>query len=166
MCSSFSTEFWLQWSQILRSSGVLGIVNLPVSIFKLWFPILNLEARKLRPRNTAQTTDLRPRKPRPRKPRPRKHRPRKHRPRNLKRVLKTYTFDENSLRMALIFPIVYGYWCADFAFFSVVWRLSIAIAGLSNKNRQQSNAGFLCSSRIYDCVMECLSLLFFFYLFP
>ena len=23
MCSSFSTEFWLQWSQILRSSGVL-----------------------------------------------------------------------------------------------------------------------------------------------
>ena len=59
-----------------------------------------------------QTTDLRPRKPRPRKhrprkhrprkPRPRKHRPRKDRPRNLKRVLKTQIFDENSLRMALI----------------------------------------------------------------
>ena len=43
----FSTEFWLQWSQILRSSGALGIVNLPVSIFKLWFPILNLEATRL-----------------------------------------------------------------------------------------------------------------------
>ena len=58
-------------------------------------------------RQRRQTTDLRPRKPRtrkhrPRKPRPRKHRPRKHRPRNLKRVLKTYIFDENSLRMALI----------------------------------------------------------------
>ena len=43
----FSTEIWLQWSQILRSSGALGIVNLPVSIFKLWFPILNLEATRL-----------------------------------------------------------------------------------------------------------------------
>ena len=31
--------------------------------------------------------------------------------------LKIYIFDENSLRMALIFPIVYGYWRADFAFF-------------------------------------------------
>ena len=47
MWSSFSIEFWLQWSQILRSSGVLGIVNLPVSIFKLWFPILNLQATRL-----------------------------------------------------------------------------------------------------------------------
>ena len=46
-------------------------------------------------------------------------------------------------------------------FFLVVWRLSKAIAGLGNKNRQQSNAGFLCWSRIYDCVMECLSLLNF-----
>ena len=34
----------LQWSQFLRSSGVLRIVNLPVSIFKLWFPIVTLEA--------------------------------------------------------------------------------------------------------------------------
>ena len=47
--------------------------------------------------------------------------------------LKTYTFDENSLRMALIFPIVYGYWRADFAFFFAVWRLSIAIAGLATR---------------------------------
>ena len=31
--------------------------------------------------------------------------------------LKTFTFDENSLRMARIFPVVYGYWRADFAFF-------------------------------------------------
>ena len=38
-----STEFRLQWSQILRSSGVLRIVSLPV----VWFPILNLEAMRL-----------------------------------------------------------------------------------------------------------------------
>ena len=51
----------------------------------------------------------------------RKHRPRNHRPQTSKtqtsklRVSsKTYTFDENSLRVALIFPIVYGYWRADF----------------------------------------------------
>ena len=37
-----------------------------------------------------------------------------------KTSLKTYTFDENSLRMALIFPIVCGYRRADFAFFLVV----------------------------------------------
>ena len=43
------------------------------------------------------------------------------RPRNLKQVLlKTYTFDENSLLMARIFPIVYGYWRADLCFFLVV----------------------------------------------
>ena len=68
--------------------------------------------------------------------------------------LKTYTFDENSLRMALIFPIVYGYWHADFAFFC---RLTFiySYCWTGNKNRHQS--------RIYDCVMECLRN---FYLFP
>ena len=39
---------------------------------------------------------------------------------DLRPSLKTNTFDENSLRMALIFPIMYGYWRADFAFLLVV----------------------------------------------
>ena len=44
---------------------------------------------------------------------------RKHRPQTLKLriICKTYTFDENSLRVALVFPIVFGYLDADFAFF-------------------------------------------------
>ena len=68
--------------------------------------------------------------------------------------LKTYTFDENSLPMALIFPIVYGlagmptllfFFCCLTFIYSYCWT--------GNENRQQSNAGFLCWSRIYDCVM-------------
>ena len=49
MCMQFifNQIYRLQWSRILRSSGVLGIVNLPVSIFKWWFSILNLEATRL-----------------------------------------------------------------------------------------------------------------------
>ena len=41
-----------------------------------------------------------------------------------KTSLKTYTIDENSLRMALIFPIVYGYQCADLAFF---WQFDVQL---------------------------------------
>ena len=67
--------------------------------------------------------------------------------------LKTYTFDENSLLMALTFPIVYGldgmltllFFCRLTFIYSYCWT--------GNKNRQQTNAGFLCWSRIYDCVM-------------
>ena len=44
-----------------------------------------------------------------------------------KTSLKTYTFDENSLRMALIFAIVYGYWRADFAFF--FWSFGVYLYG-------------------------------------
>ena len=49
----------------------------------------------------------------------RKHRPRKHIPQTLKLriICKTYTFDENSLSVAFVFPIVFGYLDADFAFF-------------------------------------------------
>ena len=47
----------------------------------------------------------------------RKHRPRKHRPALEITNNKTYTFDENSLSVALVFPIVFGYLDADFAFF-------------------------------------------------
>ena len=54
----------------------------------------------------------------------RKHRPRKHRPQTLKMqtsklqaIYKTYTFDKNNLRVVLVFPIVFGFWDADFAFF-------------------------------------------------
>ena len=62
-------------------------------------------------------------------------------------------FDENSLLMALIFPIVYGldgmptllFYCRLMFIYSYCWT--------GNENRQQSNAGFLCWSRIYDCVM-------------
>ena len=39
-----------------------------------------------------------------------------------KTSLKTYTFDENSLRIALIFPIVYGYWRADLKY-SLFWNI-------------------------------------------
>ena len=63
--------------------------------------------------------------------------------------------------MALIFPIVYSYWRTDFAFFFSRLRFIYSYCWTGNKNRQQSNAGFLCWSRIYDCVMECLSLLYF-----
>ena len=46
-------------------------------------------------------------------------------------IFKTYTLNENSLSVALIFPIVFGYWRADLNLFFA------------------------------DCVMECLSLLKF-----
>ena len=85
-----------------------------------------------------------------------------HRPQTQKtQTLKTQTsqfkvslnFDENSLLMALIFPIVYGldgmptlvFFCRLTFIYSYCWT--------GNENRQQSNAGFLCWSRIYDCVM-------------
>ena len=65
--------------------------------------------------------------------------------------------------MALMFPIVYGYWRANFAFFfgRLTFSYSYTYCWTGNKNRQQSNAGFLRWSRIYDFVMECLSLLYF-----
>ena len=64
-----------------------------------------------------------------------------HRPQTLKTQtsqfkvsLKTYAFDENSLLMALIFPIVYGLdGMPTLLFFFAVWRLSIAIAGLATR---------------------------------
>ena len=50
-----------------------------------------------------------------------KHRPRSHSPQaadlEITSSFKTYTFDENSLRMALVFLIVFRYWRADFALF-------------------------------------------------
>ena len=51
----------------------------------------------------------------------------------------------------------------NFAFFfgRLTFSYSYSYCWTGNKNRQQSNAGFLCWSRIYDCVMECLSLLYF-----
>ena len=35
-------------------------------------------------------------------------------------LIYTYKFDENNLRVALTFPIVFRYWRADFAFFSLI----------------------------------------------
>ena len=39
-----------------------------------------------------------------------------------KTSLKTHTFDENSLCIALIFPTVYGYWRADLKY-SLFWNI-------------------------------------------
>ena len=53
-----------------------------------------------------------------------------------KTSLKTHTFDENSLRVVLIFPIEYGYWRADFPFFGRL-TFTYSYCWTGNKNRQQ-----------------------------
>ena len=63
-----------------------------------------------------------------------------------------YTFDENSRSTVLIFPTVFDYWRADFAFFCRFMFIYI-YCWTGNKNKQSN-----CRSRSYDCVMECLSL--------
>lgn len=40
---NFNSHKSVQFSQILKSSGVWKILNLPISILSLWFPILNLK---------------------------------------------------------------------------------------------------------------------------
>ena len=41
-CNSSSTEFKLQFLQVLSFMGVFGIVYLPISIWSLWLLVLNL----------------------------------------------------------------------------------------------------------------------------
>ena len=98
-----------------------------------------------------KTTD----RPQTQKTQPQKTQTSKTQTSQFKVSLKTYTFDGNSLLMALIFPIVYGLAGMPtllFFFFCCLTFIYI-YCWTGNENRQQSNAGFLCWSRIYDCVM-------------
>ena len=83
----------------------------------------------------------------------RKHRPQKHRPQTSKKqtsklrvLFKTYTFDENSLRVALIFLQVLATGVPTLLFFRCLMfnYIGFGYGWTANKNRQQSNAPFFC----------------------